>query len=96
MSTDTAEWPEAAAPSTIRRGRPNLRALIALVAVTAVWGSTFVVVKDVTREASPMDFLAVRFLIAAAVLAAISGAALVIRQRRQRDGSSPSLSTKAG
>ena len=38
----------------------------------------------------------VPILIAVAVLAAISIAALVIRQRRQRDGSSPSLSTKAG
>jgi hypothetical protein len=38
----------------------------------------------------------VPILIAAALLAAISIAALVIRQRRQRDGSSPSLSTKAG
>jgi hypothetical protein len=38
----------------------------------------------------------VPILIAAAVLAAISIAALLIRQRRQRDGSSPSLSTKAG
>ena len=35
-------------------------------------------------------------LIAVLVLAAISVAAIVIRQRRQRDGSSPSLSTKAG
>jgi hypothetical protein len=38
----------------------------------------------------------VPILIALAVLAAISVAALMIRQRRQRDGSSPSLSTKAG
>jgi hypothetical protein len=38
----------------------------------------------------------VPILIGAAVLAAISIAALMIRQRRQRDGSSPSLSTKAG
>ena len=38
----------------------------------------------------------VPILIAVAVLAAISIAALLIRQRRQRDGSSPSLSTKAG
>ena len=38
----------------------------------------------------------VPILIAAAVLAAISIGALMIRQRRQRDGSSPSLSTKAG
>lgn len=38
----------------------------------------------------------VPILIAIAVLAAISIAAFMIRQRRQRDGSSPSLSTKAG
>lgn len=38
----------------------------------------------------------VPILIAAAVLAAISIAALLIRQRRQRDAASPSLSTKAG
>jgi hypothetical protein len=38
----------------------------------------------------------VPILIAIAVLAAISIAAIMIRQRRQRDGSSPSLSTKAG
>ena len=38
----------------------------------------------------------VPILIAVAVLVAISIGALLIRQRRQRDGSSPSLSTKAG
>jgi cobalamin biosynthesis Mg chelatase CobN len=38
----------------------------------------------------------VPILIAIVVLAAISIAAVMIRQRRQRDGSSPSLSTKAG
>jgi hypothetical protein len=38
----------------------------------------------------------VPILIGIAVLAAASIAALLIRQRRQRDGSSPSLSTKAG
>ena len=38
----------------------------------------------------------VPILIAALVLAAISVAAVMIRQRRQRDGSNPSLSTKAG
>ena len=38
----------------------------------------------------------VPILIAILVLAAISIGAVMIRQRRQRDGSSPSLSTKAG
>ncbi|WP_344428725.1 DMT family transporter [Amycolatopsis minnesotensis] len=58
-----------AAPPVVRRGGPSLLAVVSLVGVTAIWGGTFVVVKDVTREASPMDFLAVRFLIAAGVLA---------------------------
>jgi drug/metabolite transporter (DMT)-like permease len=44
-------------------------ALASLVVVTAVWGATFVVVKDVVELAPPMDFLAVRFLLAACVLA---------------------------
>jgi drug/metabolite transporter (DMT)-like permease len=43
-------------------------ALVSLVVVTAVWGATFVVVKDVVEQAPPMDFLAVRFLLAAGVL----------------------------
>jgi drug/metabolite transporter (DMT)-like permease len=46
----------------------------ALVAVTAVWGSTFVVVKDATDRMAVMDFLAWRFAIAAIVM-------LVIRPR---------------
>ncbi|SFR30182.1 Threonine/homoserine efflux transporter RhtA [Lentzea waywayandensis] len=49
----------------------DLIPLLALVGVTVVWGGTFVVVKDVTQQASPMDFLAVRFLIATAVLLAL-------------------------
>lgn len=40
----------------------------ALVGVTAVWGSTFVVIKDVTERIPVADFLAVRFAIAAVAL----------------------------
>jgi drug/metabolite transporter (DMT)-like permease len=40
----------------------------ALLAVTVIWGSTFVVIKDVTERIPVADFLAVRFAIAAAVL----------------------------
>lgn len=43
----------------------------ALVGVTAVWGSTFVVVKDATDRMPVMDFLAWRFAIAALVMVAI-------------------------
>jgi drug/metabolite transporter (DMT)-like permease len=44
-------------------------ALLALVAVTAVWGVTFVQVKDAVELYPLFAFLAVRFAIAAAVLA---------------------------
>ena len=37
----------------------------ALVGVTAIWGSTFVVIKDLTETIPVADFLAVRFAIAA-------------------------------
>ena len=48
-------------------------ALVALVAVTAVWGYTFVPMKDAVALYPLFAFLAVRFLIAAVVLAAPAG-----------------------
>lgn len=45
-------------------------AALALVAVTAVWGSTFVLIKDLVATLPVTDFLAVRFVIAATVLLA--------------------------
>ena len=41
------------------------RPTLALLAVTAVWGSTFVVVKDAIRQMAVTDFLTWRFLLAA-------------------------------
>jgi drug/metabolite transporter (DMT)-like permease len=46
-----------------------VRALLALVAVTAVWGYTFVPMKDAVAVYPVVAFLAVRFLIAALTLA---------------------------
>jgi drug/metabolite transporter (DMT)-like permease len=47
-------------------GRPRaLAPAAALVGVTAIWGSTFVVIKDLTERIPVTDFLAVRFAIAA-------------------------------
>ena len=43
-------------------------AVLVLVGVTAVWGSTFVLIKDVVATLPVPDFLALRFLIAAAVM----------------------------
>jgi drug/metabolite transporter (DMT)-like permease len=46
-------------------------ALAALVVVCAIWGSTFVVVKDAVERMPVMDFLAWRFAIAAIVMAVL-------------------------
>ncbi|ANN15923.1 permease [Amycolatopsis orientalis] len=58
-------------------------ALVALVVVAAVWGGTFVVVKDVTQQVPPMDFLAVRFLLAAGLLALWRPHRLLTLSRKQ-------------
>jgi len=46
-------------------------ALIALLAITAVWGSTFLVVQDAVKRMPVMDFLAVRFSVATLVMLAL-------------------------
>ncbi|MDQ1684481.1 MAG: hypothetical protein QOC82_1218 [Frankiaceae bacterium] len=51
--------------------RTEVVALGALVLVCAIWGSTFVVVKDAVERMPVMDFLAWRFAIAALVMAAL-------------------------
>lgn len=43
-------------------------AILALIAVTAVWGSTFVMMKDAIERQPEMDFLATRFVLAAACM----------------------------
>ncbi|WP_424683347.1 DMT family transporter [Frateuria sp. YIM B11624] len=40
-------------------------ATLGLIAMTAVWGSTFVLIKDVVERMRVVDFLAVRFVVAA-------------------------------
>ena len=52
--------------------RRQLLADSALVAVTFIWGSTFVLVKDIIEQVSPMLFLAMRFALGALVLAAVA------------------------
>jgi drug/metabolite transporter (DMT)-like permease len=46
----------------------RLRADAVLVAVTVVWGSSFIVVKDVVRDSPPLAFLFWRFLLASALV----------------------------
>ena len=45
--------------------RIELLATVGLLALTAVWGSTFVMIKDVVGRMPVADFLAVRFVVAA-------------------------------
>ncbi len=56
-----------------------MRADLALLAVTGVWGATFVMVKDALAAAGPFTFLTVRFALAALVMAPLLATA---RQRR--------------
>jgi drug/metabolite transporter (DMT)-like permease len=53
----------------VLRENPAVRALVALILVTAVWGVTFVQVKDAVAIYPLFAFLAVRFAIASATLA---------------------------
>ena len=50
--------------------RPRGAALptLALLGVTAAWGSTFFLIKDLLRQISVLDFLSIRFAIATAAL----------------------------
>ena len=56
--------------------------VIALVGVTAVWGWTFLGVKEAIAKMPVMDFLAVRFALAAVLLLAIRPAVLFRIKRR--------------
>ncbi|MGI8994749.1 MAG: DMT family transporter, partial [Nocardioidaceae bacterium] len=45
---------------------------LALLSVTAAWGSTFFLIKDLLVEVSVLDFLSIRFALAAAALLALA------------------------
>ena len=52
--------------------RSSRLAFLSLLVVTAIWGSTFVLVKETIAKVPVMDFLAVRFIVAAAVMLAVN------------------------
>ena len=56
--------------------RTSLLATAALLTTTAAWGSTFFLIKDLLDRVPTLDFLAVRFLIAGLVMAAVAPGAL--------------------
>ncbi|MGA0586840.1 DMT family transporter [Dyella sp. KRB-257] len=68
--------------STTQR-RSAALATVALVVVTAVWGSTFFLIRDVVQRVAVADFLAVRFVIAALAMALMFARPLLRLPRRQ-------------
>ncbi len=52
--------------------RTSLLATVALLAMTACWGSTFFLIKDLLERVPTADFLAVRFLIAGLAMLAVA------------------------
>jgi drug/metabolite transporter (DMT)-like permease len=55
------------------RSRTEPLAFLALLVMTAAWGSTFFLIKDVVTRIPVADLLAIRFAIASAALALIAG-----------------------
>ena len=63
-------------------GKARLATLL-LVSVTAVWGSTFFLIRDLVEHVPPADFLAVRFGIAAVVMFALFRRQTLALSRRE-------------
>jgi drug/metabolite transporter (DMT)-like permease len=82
-------------PFTLRS--PTAVATLGLIVVTAVWGSTFIVVKDAIERMPVMDFLAWRFVLAALVMAAMRpGAVRRLSPAARRHGVLLGLALGAG
>src|SRR3954469_13126441 len=79
------------------RATSTTSATFALVGVTAVWGSTFVVVKHAIERMPVMDFLSWRFAIAALVMAVVRpSAVMALSPTARRNGVVLGLALAAG
>ena len=63
--------------------RSRQLATLLLAAVTAIWGSTFFLIRDIVQQLSPTDFLAIRFTIAAAAMMAVFWRPMLALTRRE-------------
>ena len=63
--------------------RSRQLATLLLAAVTAIWGSTFFLIRDIVQQLSPADFLAIRFTIAAAAMVAVFWRPMLALTRRE-------------
>ena len=68
------------------RPRSELAPLIALLAMTAAWGSTFFLIKDVVTRIPVTDLLAVRFALGSVALLLIAGRQLRMSRRTVQAG----------
>ncbi len=73
-----------AMPNRARVAEPV--AVLALLVVTAIWGSTFFLIKDLVTRIPVADLLAVRFGLASLALAAVVGPRLRLTPRLLRQG----------
>ncbi len=70
-------WKKSGGIADMQRNiRGSIVPIAALTAVTAVWGSTFFMIKDLVTTLDPFDFLGVRFLIAGTVIGILRFSAL--------------------
>ncbi|MBW8729578.1 MAG: DMT family transporter, partial [Terrabacter sp.] len=58
-------------------------ATLLLVALTAVWGSTFFLIRDLVETVPPVDFLAVRFSLSAVIMLLVFWRPVRALSRRQ-------------
>ena len=68
------------------RSRSELAPLAALLAMTAAWGSTFFLIKDLLVRLPVADMLALRFGLGSLALALIAGRRLRLSRRTVRSG----------
>ena len=61
---------------TVGSRRTSLLAAAALLAMTACWGSTFFLIKDLLERVPTVDFLAVRFLVAGTAMVLVAPRAI--------------------
>ncbi len=64
--------------------RTSLLATLTLLAMTACWGSTFFLIKDLLERVPTVDFLGVRFLVAGAAMLAVAPRAIARLSRQVR------------
>jgi len=67
----------------VTAARSRQVATLLLTAVTAIWGSTFFLIRDVVQQISPADFLAIRFTIAAVAMTAVFWRPMLALDRRE-------------